>query len=85
MLISANPGLNFNPGFDISLFKSRFGIILPIVFRAEIKLNLLFNLSDLKSDFTLTPGYLNPALNKIQDSPSEVISFPVGVQRSPRD
>ena len=33
-LISANPGLNFNPGFYISLFKSRFGIILPIVFSA---------------------------------------------------
>ena len=33
-LISDNPGLNFNPGFYISLFKSRFGIILPIVFRA---------------------------------------------------
>ena len=33
-LISANPGLNFNPGFYISLFKSRFGIILPTVFRA---------------------------------------------------
>ena len=32
--ISANPGFNFNPGFYISLFKSRFGIILPIVFRA---------------------------------------------------
>ena len=33
-LISANPGLNFNPGFYISLFKSCFGIILPTVFRA---------------------------------------------------
>ena len=32
--ISANPGLNFNPGFYISLFKSRFGIILPIVLGA---------------------------------------------------
>ena len=32
--ISANPGLNFNPDFYISLFKSRFGIILPIIFRA---------------------------------------------------
>ena len=69
MLISANPGLNFNPGFDISLFKSRFGIILPIVFRAEIKLNLLFSLSDLKSDFTLTPGYLSFEQNT---------GFPVG-------
>ena len=32
--ISANPGLNFNPGFYISLFKICFGIILPIVFKA---------------------------------------------------
>ena len=32
--ISANPGLNFNPGFHISLFKNCFGIILPIVFSA---------------------------------------------------
>ena len=31
---SANPGLNYNPDFYISLFKSRFGIILPIIFRA---------------------------------------------------
>ena len=33
-LISTNPGLNLNPGFYISLFKSHFGIILPNVFRA---------------------------------------------------
>ena len=33
-LISANLGLNFNPGFHISLFKSFFRIILLIVFRA---------------------------------------------------
>ena len=32
--ISANPGLDFNPGFHISLFKSHFGIILAIVLRA---------------------------------------------------
>ena len=32
--ISPSPGLNFNPGFYISPFKSRFGIILPIVLGA---------------------------------------------------
>ena len=30
----------------------------------RFELNFLFKLSDLKSNFTLTPGYLNPALNK---------------------
>ena len=29
----------------------------------RFELNFLFKLSDLKSNFTLTPGYLNPALN----------------------
>ena len=33
-LIGANPVLNFNPGFYISLFKSPFGIILLFVLRA---------------------------------------------------
>ena len=69
--ISANPGLNFNPGFYISLFKSRYGIIFPIPFNAfnhsivpnknGIHSNFLLNLSDLKSNFTLTMVYLNPA------------------------
>ena len=30
----------------------------------RFELNFLFKLSDLKSNFALTPGYLNPALNK---------------------
>ena len=30
----------------------------------RFELNFLFKLSDLKSNFTLTPSYLNPALNK---------------------
>ena len=30
----------------------------------RFELNFLFKLSDLKSNFTLTLGYLNPALNK---------------------
>ena len=69
--IGANPGLNFNPGFYISLFKSRFGIIFPIPFsvfnhlivqnKNGIHSNFLLNLSDLKSNFTLTLVYLNPA------------------------
>lgn len=31
-LISTNPELNFNPGFYLSLIKSRFGIIFPILY-----------------------------------------------------
>ena len=69
---SANPGLNFNLGFIISLFKNHLGKIFPILFitsndqiaRKKIWKEFLFKLSDLKSNFTLTPGYLNPALNK---------------------
>ena len=34
-LISANPGLNFNPGFSISLFKSLFELIFPIFCRVS--------------------------------------------------
>ena len=30
----------------------------------RFELNFLFKLSDLKSNFTLTPGCLNPTLNK---------------------
>ena len=68
--INANPGLNFNPGFIISLFKNHLGKIFPILFItsndqiARKKIWTLFKLSDLKSNFTLIPGYLNPALNK---------------------
>ena len=77
--ISANPGLNFTPGFYISLFKSCFRIILPIVFRAfnyQIvvnKLNLLLKLSGLKSNFTLILDYLNPALN----NPAQVLMLTI--------
>ena len=31
----------------------------------RIKLNLLFKLSNLNSNFALSPGYLNPALNNL--------------------
>ena len=33
--ISPNPGLTFNPGFFISLFKSLFGKIFTILFRTS--------------------------------------------------
>ena len=60
-----------NPGFYISLFISHFGIIFPIVSTAfnlqiEEKWNYTassFRATDLKSDFTLTPGDHNPVLN----------------------
>ena len=69
--IGANPKLNFNLGLFIPLFKSLFGIISGLLFRASNNYDLgkknstefSFKLSDLKSDFTLTLGYLNPALN----------------------
>ena len=32
MSINANPGLNFNPGFIITLFKNHLGKIFPILF-----------------------------------------------------
>ena len=66
--ISANPRINFNPGFYISQFKSRFAIIFPIhsiikLQTSGIKLNFLWKLLDLKSNFTLTLAYLNPFNN----------------------
>ena len=70
--MSVDPGLNFNLVFYISLFKSRFRIIFPILFfecsiiklkTKRVKLNFLFKLSDLKTSFILTVGYLNPVLN----------------------
>ena len=70
--ISANPRLNFIIGFYVSLLKSRFRIILPFSFLGHliiklktkrVKLSFLFKLSDLKTSFILTVGYLNPALN----------------------
>lgn len=68
--ISANPGLNVNPGSFISLFNSFLRIIFSILFRTSnnldkrIILNFLSKLSDLRSAFTLTlaMGYLNPGV-----------------------
>ena len=76
--ISANTGLNFNLDFFIPLFESLFRIISSILFRASnhqilIKKNyteFLLKLSDLKSEFTLTLGYLNPALKNPAQSGS---------------
>ena len=69
--VSANPGLNFNPGFFFLLSKahcrifSLFFLEYPITkLKAKrIKLNLPFKLSYPSSNFTLTVGYLNPASN----------------------
>ena len=76
--ISANTGLNFNLDFFTPLFESLFGIISSILYRASnhqiliIKnyTEFLLKLSDLKSELTLTLGYLNPALNNPAQSGS---------------
>ena len=78
-VISTNPelNLNLNPGFFISLFNSLLGkFSLFFLEHPMIKLqakrfdlNFLLKLSDLKSNSTLTLGYLNPAL----DNPGQVI------------
>ena len=60
------------PGFLFLLFKSFFSDNFLSYFEEHsiinlltkrIKLNLLFTLSYLNSNFALTQGYLNPALN----------------------
>ena len=72
--ISTNPGLNFNPGSSIPLLKSLFQIIFvlfllghPIMklWSKQILLNFLIKLSNLKSYFTLTLSYCNPAWNNL--------------------
>ena len=63
-LIGTNPRLNVNPGFFNSLFKSPFWIIFSVLIGASdhhIVDNFHFKPSELKPDFTLTLGYLNPA------------------------
>ena len=60
----ANPRLNFNLGFFFFSSKGFSEIIFSILFRAPIiKLQPFLKLSYLKSNFTLTLSYLNPALN----------------------
>lgn len=69
--ISANPWLKFVLSFFIPLFKSLHRITFSIPFRAsnyqildkKILLIFLLKLSGLKSDFTLTLGYINPTTN----------------------
>ena len=68
--VSTYPRLNFSLDFFIPLLKSLFGTIFMCSFkgikysysRQKYWLNFLLKLLDLKSDFTLTLGYLNPAL-----------------------
>ena len=71
--ISANLRLTFNPGFFFSYWKAFSGIIFSILLRSSNhhvvdtknynKMSLFFNLSNLNSNFALTLGYFNPALN----------------------
>ena len=71
MPVSANPGLNFNPGFFFFLSKALSRIIFSILFRVsnhqivdkENLTELAFKLQHLSSNFTLTLGYPNPAPN----------------------
>ena len=70
-LISNNPGLNLNPRFFIFFSKAYSRIFFSIFFRSSsyqtwtkrTKMNFLFELSYLNSNFTLTLGYLNLPLN----------------------
>ena len=87
--ISANPGLNLYPGFRISLFKCLFGIIISFPFGAsnnhildkENQTEFSLTALDLKPDFTLTLGYLNPALN----NPALGVRSPEQVEPSYQD
>ena len=69
--ISINPRLNCNLGFFILFFKTPFGLIFCVLFRAsnshildKKKFDWIF-FKALRSEsyFTLTLGYLNPASN----------------------
>ena len=69
--ISANPGLNFNPGplffsskaFSRTIFSILFRVANHQIVDKKIKLNLLFKLLYLNSNLELTQSYLNPDLN----------------------
>ena len=69
--ISVNLGLNFTPGFFIFLIESHLGKLSLFFLEhpmtklqgKRFKVNFLLKASDLKSNFTQTPNYLNPALN----------------------
>ena len=91
-LISANPGLDFNPGVFFFSSKAFSRIIFSILFRVanrqivewtrRIKLNLLFKLSLLNSNFALTLGYLNPALNNPAQG-KQTLSFDPSLYKVP--
>ena len=86
-LISINQGLNFNLGFYTSLFDSLSRIIFSSLHGASnhqiiklltkrIILNFPLKLPELKSNFTLTLVYLNPALkNPALNTNSECMFF----------
>ena len=67
--ISANPGVNTKLFFSVQkLFEDNFLHLfsehsINKLKTKRFKLNFFFKLSDLKSNFILTLGYLNPALN----------------------
>ena len=72
--ISTSPGLNFSSGFFFVCSKAFPKILFPQLFlehsinklyAKRIKLNVLFKLLYLHSNFALTLGYLNPGLNKL--------------------
>ena len=69
--VSANLGLNFNPGFFFFLSKAHYRIIFSILFRVsshqivgkENSTEFAFKLSYPSSNFALIVGYLNPFSN----------------------
>ena len=61
--ISANPGLNFFSFFFFFCLNAFSRIIFTKLQTKGIKLNSLLKLLYLNSNFVLTLGYLNPALN----------------------
>lgn len=73
-LISANLGLNFNPGLFFFCSKAISPILLSLfylehplnkLYTKRIKLNLLFKFSYQNSNFRPTLGFLYPALNNL--------------------
>ena len=75
--LALTQGSNFNLGFFFFCSKEYFRIIFSTFFRASnhqivgkiIRLNFLFELSYLNSNFALTLVYLNPALNNQAQKP----------------
>ena len=63
--ISANLRLNFIPGFFFFYWKAFFRVLFFV----------LFELSNLNSEFALTLGYLTPALSNPVQFVSPVLSF----------